>query len=651
MKKNILALLLLFPMFSFAILKTWIGNTGDNWTNSSSWSPSGAPATTDDVAFNTSTTVLFSINIQTINSLKITNNATVLFQASGSIVMGYTFGFPLTIDKGATLQLAGITSAAYGLTLLLDGTSTIDGNLDMLGGGNSRAQLLQSVGSTAKITVTGKVRTGFINIGGINADAGSLESSGASTSKLIFESGSEYEIARQNTTTVGYATWAPDATLKITGGQATSNFSIFCSGQFPSQLGTVIWDCPNQGGAAAFYLGTFPYIDTIKGDFIVNNTNGKSIRFAAQNTTSYTTTFKGNFEVKSPSTTIEMFSTAAPVSNPGSGNWIFMKQVNILGMVTPGNNVVANIYTSRKMQFKGSATGVGGTGAQTLAIGSLVSPGVFDIAIENKANGIILNSHISPIKDIVFINDFQGPSKIFLGNHNLTAGINGGRVIGNGWVVTNGTGFLRMPLTIGTPTAFPVGVSESSSDPAGITSNTADTFSVQVRSGFSHPVAKTDHVYDREWNIVSNSTNAQVEFSPDASAGAQLNATGDIVIGHYTGTGWTETPNDCCGMALSSQYAGKFTSFSPFAVGIATGFGSASSGTTYTFTGNGNWSVASNWSNNSKPPASLNAGDKIIINPAEGFCTLDVAYTVSAGAELTVSAGKILKVNGNLTVQ
>ncbi|MFT3678699.1 MAG: M12 family metallo-peptidase [Ferruginibacter sp.] len=70
----------------------------------------------------------------------------------------------------------------------------------------------------------------------------------------------------------------------------------------------------------------------------------------------------------------------------------------------------------------------------------------------------------------------------------------------------------------------------------------------------------------------------------------------------------------------------------------------------YTFTGNGNWNVASNWVNNSIPPATLPSGSEIIINHAAGGqCLLNVTQTISAGAKLTVQTGKNLVVPGVLS--
>lgn len=71
----------------------------------------------------------------------------------------------------------------------------------------------------------------------------------------------------------------------------------------------------------------------------------------------------------------------------------------------------------------------------------------------------------------------------------------------------------------------------------------------------------------------------------------------------------------------------------------------------YTFTGNGNWSNTANWLNAVAPPASLNTGNQIIINPVEGGqCVLDIPYTVAPGAILTIMPGKQMLVPGTLNI-
>lgn len=74
--------------------------------------------------------------------------------------------------------------------------------------------------------------------------------------------------------------------------------------------------------------------------------------------------------------------------------------------------------------------------------------------------------------------------------------------------------------------------------------------------------------------------------------------------------------------------------------------------TTYTFTGNGNWTVASNWSGNTVPPNPLPAGAEIVINHAAGGnCQLNISQTISTGGSIKVLTGKNLLVQGNLNIQ
>lgn len=77
-----------------------------------------------------------------------------------------------------------------------------------------------------------------------------------------------------------------------------------------------------------------------------------------------------------------------------------------------------------------------------------------------------------------------------------------------------------------------------------------------------------------------------------------------------------------------------------------------SSTVTYTFTGNGNWDDATNWSNGIIPPPILTTGNTILIDPlTDGECVLNVKQTVATGATLKVLSGKNFRVMGNLDVQ
>ncbi|MES2777254.1 MAG: hypothetical protein V4722_23960 [Bacteroidota bacterium] len=70
----------------------------------------------------------------------------------------------------------------------------------------------------------------------------------------------------------------------------------------------------------------------------------------------------------------------------------------------------------------------------------------------------------------------------------------------------------------------------------------------------------------------------------------------------------------------------------------------------YTFIGDGNFDVKSNWQDGHMPLSKLVAGKKIIIDPS-GVCTLNVPLTIATGAELRVKADKQLVIMGKLELK
>lgn len=70
---------------------------------------------------------------------------------------------------------------------------------------------------------------------------------------------------------------------------------------------------------------------------------------------------------------------------------------------------------------------------------------------------------------------------------------------------------------------------------------------------------------------------------------------------------------------------------------------------TYKFTGNGNWTVLTNWSNNIIPPVILPAGDTIIVSPAVGdSCVLSTSQTILFGGSLVIASGAIFIVRDGM---
>ncbi|MEP7233145.1 MAG: hypothetical protein ABI691_23000 [Ginsengibacter sp.] len=72
---------------------------------------------------------------------------------------------------------------------------------------------------------------------------------------------------------------------------------------------------------------------------------------------------------------------------------------------------------------------------------------------------------------------------------------------------------------------------------------------------------------------------------------------------------------------------------------------------TYTFIGNGNWDNPANWSNNTEPPSSITAGSEIIIDPVMGgTCILNIPYTLSSDATITVNSNKEFIIQDKLSI-
>jgi hypothetical protein len=72
---------------------------------------------------------------------------------------------------------------------------------------------------------------------------------------------------------------------------------------------------------------------------------------------------------------------------------------------------------------------------------------------------------------------------------------------------------------------------------------------------------------------------------------------------------------------------------------------------TYTFTGNGNWDDAANWSDNTIPPSTITGSAVIVINPQQdGECVLNVEQHISSSANLSVAEGKKFRILGNLII-
>lgn len=96
---------------------------------------------------------------------------------------------------------------------------------------------------------------------------------------------------------------------------------------------------------------------------------------------------------------------------------------------------------------------------------------------------------------------------------------------------------------------------------------------------------------------------------------------------------------------------GVALAFSPFDNLLWGKIDSLSYNCNYTFTGNGNWNIASNWMNNRIPPAVLDKNASLTINPSPGGeCILNVPQTISKGSSLVVPVARKFRILGKLQI-
>ncbi|MEO7311659.1 MAG: M36 family metallopeptidase [Chitinophagaceae bacterium] len=170
-----------------------------------------------------------------------------------------------------------------------------------------------------------------------------------------------------------------------------------------------------------------------------------------------------------------------------------------------------------------------------------------------------------------------------------------------------------------------------------VTSATALTNPTAVR--FYYTTAELDELKAKATNITSNANAVAYKIitqaNPDPATGHASVQAGDVV---YPATTYLGT---------NSNYNLVEFKVSQFSGG---GLGGTKTICRYTFTGSGNWNVAANWSGGTIPPGILPAGCEIIVDPSSGQCILNVPQTVDVGGKITVKAGKIFLIQGNLTL-
>ncbi len=189
-----------------------------------------------------------------------------------------------------------------------------------------------------------------------------------------------------------------------------------------------------------------------------------------------------------------------------------------------------------------------------------------------NVNGVTLAGGALSVNGDLFLDGATG-SHLTLGANDLTVTGSIVAAFSGAHVITNSTGRLIRNVAA-TAVEFPVGITAASYDPVSITNTgTSDNYSVRVYGTVTAP-GNPALVVNREWDItetVPGGSNCNVSLTYDAAAstGGSYSPAGTMVTGLRIGGAWTETSATIAGTTVT---ANGFTSFSPYAVGNASGF-------------------------------------------------------------------------------
>ena len=583
--------------------------TGD-WTDLASWERwDGTTWVTPAPAYpvyNNSTTT------------KILNGHTLTISATLTNGSGYIRR--TTIAQGGQL----IVNAGVNLNIANDGapsTATTDLQVD------GAMSLFGSLFTNGNVSVA--VNGSFVNSG-----ANMNLSNAGDTVKI--NSGATWQHNVNSGTTPNNMIWGPTATFLITG-IINNQTGIFKSN---INYGNIIWNNAGESAYYAFrntlntnVQGSFTLASTGSTYVAFANASGTiafpggftqtggTVNFKESGNIADTLTIGGDFSVTGGSFLSNMGTGSSLLVNlNGTNKTLNYSQSgatntnwNVNGTYTLGTNV-AVISAGYKMMIagtlntgantisgpgdftvmpaaflsSGATSGLNGnvavTGTKTLSTtanyifngtaaqvtGTLLPVAVNSLTI-NNANGVSLSSPTAVVGGALVLT----AGKLSLGSNNLsTASITGAS--SSNYIITDGTGALKI-LNIGAGSnRFPVGTSATAYNPVMLNnSGTADNFSVNVKNTFTNPVPNATKVVNKEWNITPDNTAGSPNVTiglgwQTADQASGFSPAGAVSVIHFLNSAWTGTAATITGTgSIADPYIATttgITSFSPFGV-------------------------------------------------------------------------------------
>jgi hypothetical protein len=386
MKRYLISIigLLFLSQQSKAIVTTWTGASGGDWTNAGNWN-NGVPTISDDAVFNTSVTVVFTTSPVDFNSLTITNSSVVTFNTSATSTLrprSTSAGLPaLLINAGSSLTLnatnagASVNNSALNMTFAGGVIGSIYGTLILSSSGASTESDVRLITSnTAMLYGIVTVYSGGSII--VKPNAGNTVSSLNPVPTIVMKNGSVYD-NQKNGGSFPNGTW--EATSLAKASSPGANGPIFNG----TTYGNLEWNCAAQ--TAVTFLSSDVSFNNV--NFISTNNIAFRIRTGASAGV-YTMTVNGNLNI---SNTSLLEITSNTVVSPNGAKLHLKGHLNNAGaIITSGVGGTVN-----ELELNGTLN----QNIQNTGAGVFSGPGI--TFIMNNSAGAILLSPVNIYRQLV----------------------------------------------------------------------------------------------------------------------------------------------------------------------------------------------------------------------------------------------------------
>lgn len=169
----------------------------------------------------------------------------------------------------------------------------------------------------------------------VSEDGSSLN--GTTALNARFESGSTYVHKQGPLGFVPMAAWSPASTFQISGFTTSGYINIAHSDGWKQAFGNVVYDCPLQ---IIFVVDLNGYLRNIAGDFIIRNTNGKTLRLSTSQNSDFLV--RGNFIVEGNSE-VWLGTTSANCQLTVDGDFRYLSSSTGPSYLTTRGNTVLSV--------------------------------------------------------------------------------------------------------------------------------------------------------------------------------------------------------------------------------------------------------------------------------------------------------------------